>query len=253
MLTWIFAGLVTVVLGFAVFWILPDTPELAIGRWNTHDEARFLRLSHNLARGVTTNQPVNPNGKKRSAQWSFFVQVIKDWQIYLLAIVITSNSVPNYGLNGFLDNTGSTDDCCTLPLRAISALLSALYADRLTWRMPFLVSSQSLIIIAYSTLFVKAEAIKQHVALCYCAVYIACIGLYPITPGSSAWTINNLAGAEKRAMGIATMISIGNLGGVAGNFIFQQRESPKYPTGLGTSLAIAAAGMLAAFTLEYLY
>lgn len=98
MLSWIFAGLVTVVLGFAVFWILPDTPELAIGRLLTHDEARFLRLSHNLARGVTTNQPVNPNGKKRSAQWSFFVQVIKDWQIYLLAIVITSNSVPNYGL-----------------------------------------------------------------------------------------------------------------------------------------------------------
>jgi len=49
------------------------------------------------------------------------------------------------------------------------------------------------------------------------------------------------------------MICIGNLGGIVGSFIFQEDESPKYPTGFGSSLSFAAAGMVAAFTLEFLF
>jgi hypothetical protein len=49
------------------------------------------------------------------------------------------------------------------------------------------------------------------------------------------------------------MICIGNLGGIVGSFIYQEKESPKYPTGFGTSLSFAAAGMMCAFTLEYLF
>jgi hypothetical protein len=84
-------------------------------------------------------------------------------------------------------------------------------------------------------------------------VFLACIGVYPILPGCNAWTINNLAGAEKRAMGIAFMICIGNLGGLPGCFIFLSGESPRYPTGFGTSLGFAAAGIAAALTLEFCY
>ena len=84
---------------------------------------------------------------------------------------------------------------------AIAAVLSAYFADRVTWRMPFIVSAQTLLIVAYAILFAKAEAIKDNVALCYFAVHVACIGIYPILPGCNAWTINNLAGPEKRAVG----------------------------------------------------
>jgi MFS family permease len=153
---------------------------------------------------------------------------------------------------------------------AISALVSSLLADRFAWRMPFIVSAQALLIIAFGILFAKAEAIKDNVALCYFAVHVACVGIYPILPGCNAWTINNLAGPEKRAVGyvflyqqhmdakltydsIATMICIGNLGGIAGSFIYQEKESPKYPTGFGTSLAFAAAGIVCALTLEFLF
>lgn len=38
-----------------------------------------------------------------------------------------------------------------------------------------------------------------------------------------------------------------------GSFIYLERESPKYPTGFGSSLAFAAAGICAAFTLESLF
>lgn len=132
-------------------------------------------------------------------------------------------------------------------------MVSALFADRLAWRMPFIVGHQLLLVIAFSVLFSFAAEIRNNIALCYTMVCIACVGLYPIIPGNNSWTINNLAGAEKRATGIAFMIMIGNSGGFAGSFIFLESEAPRYPTGFGSSLGFACAGICAAFLLEFLY
>ncbi|KAF2733829.1 MFS general substrate transporter [Polyplosphaeria fusca] len=261
---WIFIleGLVTVLMGIAVFWLLPDSPAHGAGRWLTHDEARFLELNHNLTRGIQKPK-FNADGKKQKFQWSILWAVLKDWQIYLQAMIFASNAVPNYGLKftmpQILKNMGysSTNaQLLTAPpyaCGAISALVSALLADRFTWRMPFIVGSQSLLIIAYAILFAKAENIKSNVALCYFSVHLACIGIYPILPGTNAWTINNLAGPAKRAIGISMMIATGNLGGIVGSFIYQEKEAPKYPTGFGASLSFAAAGAVSALTLEYAY
>lgn len=141
--------------------------------------------------------------------------------------------------------------------------------------MPFIVAAQALLIVAYAILFSKAADIRDNVALCYFAVHVACVGIYPILPGCNAWTINNLAGPAKRGVGvriifllnchllnwasaantnqIAMMICIGNLGGIVGSFIFIEKEKPKYPTGFGSSLSFAAAGMVCALSLEFLY
>jgi len=126
-------------------------------------------------------------------------------------------------------------------------------SDRFSWRMPFILAPQSLLITAYSVLFVKAADIADNVALCYVMVAIACIGVYPIIPGVNSWTINNLAGAEKRNMGSGYFIMLGNCGGIVGSFIFLESEKPKYPTGFGSSLSFGAAGIVAAVTVEYLY
>ncbi|KAH3906273.1 hypothetical protein HBH56_206090 [Parastagonospora nodorum] len=262
---WIFIleGIATVAMGVGVFFFLPDSPDHAAGRWLTHDEARFLRLSNIYTRGVKRERRINADGKKERVKWGVIGQVAKDWQIYLQAMIFASNAVPNYGLKftmpqilknmGFTSTTAQLMTAPPYACGAISALVSSLLADRFTWRMPFIASAQALLIVAYSILFAKAENIKDNVALCYFAMHIACIGIYPILPGCNAWTINNLAGPEKRAVGIATMICIGNLGGIVGSFIFQEKESPKYETGFGSSLSFAAAGMVCAFTLEFLF
>lgn len=98
---WIFIleGLATVAMGIAVFWLLPDSPEHAAGRWLTHDEARFLRLNHIATRGLK-KQPAEGISKaeKRKDKISILGQVARDWQIYLQAMIFASNAVPNYGL-----------------------------------------------------------------------------------------------------------------------------------------------------------
>lgn len=90
---------------------------------------------------------------------------------------------------------------------AVAAVISGLYADRVQWRMPFVVGHQMALVVAFAVLFSFAADIANNVALCYTMVVLACIGMYPIIPANNSWTINNLAGAEKRAMGIAFMVS----------------------------------------------
>jgi len=257
---WIFIleGILSVAVGIASFFLLPDSPGTA--SWLKPDEARFLELMHVSSRGAKLS---HEGEKDKKHHWKTLWQVLCDKQLYLQALVFASNSVPNYGLKftmpQIIKNMGYTStraQLLTAPpytCGAIAAVLSAYFADRVTWRMPFIVASQSILVVAYSVLFVFAPRIASNVPLCYTMVFLACIGVYPILPGCNAWTINNLANAEKRAMGIAFMICIGNLGGLPGSFIFLSSESPRYPTGFGTSLAFAAAGIVSALTLEFCY
>jgi uncharacterized membrane protein YeaQ/YmgE (transglycosylase-associated protein family) len=118
--------------------------------------------------------------------------------------------------------------------------------------MPFIVGAQILLIVAYAILVTKAETLKDNIPLCYFAVHLACAGLYPIPPGVSAWTVNNL-GPKKRAMGVAYMVMIGSVGGIVGSFIYLDSEKPGYPTGFGSSLAFASAGVVSCIVLEITY
>lgn len=208
-------------------------------------------------------QEVDEGRKKTRFRWSILKQVVTDPHLYLQALVQASNTVPNNGLKftmpQIIRNMGFTSTRAQLLSAppyfsgAIAAVISSIWADRHSRRMPPILLFQGLVIIAMAVLFRYASNIDTQVALCYSMVVLACIGVYPIVPGVNAWTINNLAGPEKRSMGIAFVVTMTNIGGFVGSWIFLDNEAPEYPTGFGTSLAFAAAGMGAALLVEYLY
>lgn len=76
--------------------------------------------------------------------------------------------------------------------------------------------------------------------------------MYPILPGVNAWNVANTPDPEKRSVNIGLLVCIGNVGGLIGSYIYIESESPRYPTGYGTSLAFAMAGIVAATMLELL-
>ncbi|KAJ0382720.1 hypothetical protein COL922a_011962 [Colletotrichum nupharicola] len=152
--------------------------------------------------------------------------------------------------------TSSNAQLLTIPpyiVGAISAYVSSSLSDRFKWRMPFIVFAQVLVLISFAILFFKAENIQENIPACYFAIFLASIGFYPINPGGNAWTVNNLAGPTKRAQGIAYMICLGSIGGIVGSFIYREDESPKYPSGFGSSFAFAGLGVVACFVLEFLF
>ncbi|KAK4495382.1 hypothetical protein PRZ48_013713 [Zasmidium cellare] len=205
----------------------------------------------------------HPEEKGKSVDWKTLPDVVCDWQIYLQALIYWSNTVPNNAMKftmpkiikemGFTSSNAQLLTIWPYFAGAVSAYLSAIFADRFTWRMPFIVVPQLIVVCAYAILFALAANISDHIPACFFAIVLACIGLYPINPGGNAWTVNNLAGPTKRAIGLAYMICLGNLGGIVGSYIFIESESPRYPTGYGCSLAFAALGVGACFVLELVY
>ncbi|EAS34242.3 MFS transporter [Coccidioides immitis RS] len=244
---WIFIieGLASIALSAFAFFALVDSPALS-KRWLEPDEIRYLELRQRAQRGrvVVDEDP----GK---FDWSTLWQVVTDWQLYLQIINFWGNAVPNYGLKftmpQIIKNMGYSS------AKAQSLTVPPYMLGGLVTYVSSLLSDRFCVVIAFAVLFSKAENFKDNVAACYFAIMFACVGFYPITPGINAWTVDNLAGARKRAMGIAYMISIGNLGGIPGSFIYIEKEKPKYPTGFGSSFAFACAGIVATITLELAY
>ncbi|KIW64837.1 hypothetical protein PV04_07143 [Phialophora macrospora] len=112
---------------------------------------------------------------------------------------------------------------------------------------------QSIVIVSMAVLLQFAPHIATDILTRYAMFVLACLGVYPIVPGCNAWTVNILAVAEKRSMGVAFMVTVGNMGGFIGSWIFLKKVAPRYPAGFGTSLAFAAAGFVAKLLFEYLY
>lgn len=133
---------------------------------------------------------------------------------------------------------------------AISAIGFSRLSDKFFWRMPFVVIPLSLLIIGYSILMSLDGQLGENLGLSFFSVIIALMGLYPIHPATSSWTSNNLTPSNRRAIGLALNICIGNTGGIIGSYMFIDSEAPKYYTGFGLSLALGGSAMILALLLE---
>jgi MFS family permease len=90
---WIFIleGIVTVLAGAILYWILPDSPQSA--GWLEPWEQQYL--INRLAQDTGTK-----GGRVRTSesfQWSYIISALTDWKIWLAVIVYWGNSVPLYG------------------------------------------------------------------------------------------------------------------------------------------------------------
>ncbi|RMJ09709.1 hypothetical protein CDV36_010657 [Fusarium kuroshium] len=257
---WIFIleGIASVLAGVSTFFFLLDTPALS-GKWLDDDEKKYLELRQYVVQGNS----LRVREAEKSRKGEILRSVFLDWQLYLQALIYWSNTVPNYGMKftmpQIIKNMGyssSNAQLLTVPpyvVGAISAYVSSTLSDRFKWRMPFIVSAQLLVVIAFSILFSKAAKIEDNIPACYFAIFLANIGFYPINPGGNAWTVNNLAGPTKRAQGIAYMICLGSIGGIIGSYIYKENEKPKYPTGFGASFAFAGLGIVSCLLLEFIF
>lgn len=136
---------------------------------------------------------------------------------------------------------------------AIATVLSSKLSDRFYKRMPFIVIPWMLFIIGYAVIMSFGAHTDQHVGPAYFAVFLVCIGLFPVNPAITSWTANNITPASKRAVGLAFYSGVGNIGGILGSFMFLTREAPAYPTGYGTSIGVLAVGVLIGLGLEGAY
>lgn len=256
---WIFLveGMATVVVGVLVPLVLTDTPERR-PKWLSEKESDYL-----IRRMVAQNggEKADTEGKKLSL--ALLKDVVTDWQYYPLVLSYWSNTIPNYGLKftlpQIIKNMGyssSQAQLLSIPpyvAGAISSLTFNMLADKFRRRSYFLLIPQAFVVLAYCIMTPLAPHISSNIGPCFLAVFLANIGCYPINPGTSSWGSNNSAGAAKRSLGLAFMLSLSSVGGIIASFIFIESEKPAYPTGFGVSLAAAVAGIMGVIFLDVSY
>ena len=170
----------TIVVGALCVFVLADSPALAT-RWLAADEIRYLEL-----RQVARQVHIARNADEKRFDWGLVLSVVLDWKMYLFTFVSWSNAVPNYALKFTMPSivksmgfTSANAQLLTIPpyiCGAIAAYVCSLFADRSSWRMPYIVAPQACVITAFAILFVKAADISSNIALCYFGVCLSCIG-----------------------------------------------------------------------------
>lgn len=180
---WIFIieGIFTVAVGAMCFFLLCDTPALSAG-WLEPEEIRYLELRQ-LARRVTS-----PGEYKEDDHfnWALFKDVFMDFKIYLLIFTNWSNAVPNYAMKFTMPTiltsmgyTSANAQLMTVPpyiIGAISSYCFAIFADKYSWRYPFIIAPQTCLIVAFGILFGLSTNVKGNIAPLYFAVCLACFG-----------------------------------------------------------------------------
>ncbi|KIX05362.1 uncharacterized protein Z518_06234 [Rhinocladiella mackenziei CBS 650.93] len=243
-------GLMTIVLGFCVFMILPDSPVRAVRFTEAEKIAALLR--------VKENQSGTQNAKLKKSQ---VIESLKDIRAWLVFLSVLLTSIPNGGLSNFssilLTTFGYSSQqalILNMPSGAVGifvVLLSGYLSDR--WNDRSLVMLICLIptIIAAGLMYgLDPDGIPKNKGVLLFASYLS--GTF----GAAfmlllAWNASNLAGHSKKVTVNALTLVGFCTGNILGTQTFQESEAPGYKSGKISIVACLGAQVLVCFALRY--
>ncbi|OAX82139.1 hypothetical protein ACJ72_03509 [Emergomyces africanus] len=254
---WIFIleGLVPVACSFGVWLILPDSPEHA--RFLTPTERKFITARLSADTGSGQGKVTNSDKIK----WHHILAAFKDWKIWAAVVMFWGNSIGVYGFTATvptvirdLGYTAANAQLMTIPIYVAAMMLTltfAFFSDRYETRTPFIMGGFSIAVVGFIALLAIPHPKLPGVT--YGMLFLIAMGMYSPFTSIVCLIGNNLAPSSKRAVGMALLISCGNMGGIAGSNIFFAAEAPKYRTGFSVSLVMCVAGIIMAFVLRVTY
>lgn len=124
-------------------------------------------------------------------------------------------------------------------------------ADKYQKRWPFIVGPFTVAVLGLIGLISVPK--PRYPGLTYAFLFTIPGGVYPPLICILAWVGNNLAPSWKRAVGMALLISIGNLGGAIGSNIFIAEQAPFYWLGYGFAIGMITIAIISTFVLRWAY
>ncbi|EXJ55756.1 hypothetical protein A1O7_08686 [Cladophialophora yegresii CBS 114405] len=243
-------GLITVIIGFGVFMLLPDSPVKAVRFTEAEKVAALLR--------VKENQSGTQNAKLKKSQ---VIESVKDVRVWLVFLSVMLTSIPNGGLSNFssilLTTFGYTSQqalILNMPTGAVGifiVLLSGYLSDR--WNDRSLVMLICLIptIVAAGLMYgLDPEGIPKSKGALLFASYLS--GTF----GAAfmlllAWNASNIAGHSKKVTANALTLVGFCTGNILGTQTFQESEAPGYKSGKIAIVACLTAQVCVCFALRY--
>ncbi|KAI6100929.1 major facilitator superfamily domain-containing protein [Pisolithus croceorrhizus] len=239
--SWIFIleGIATVVVGCVALLIMVDYPSTA--KFLTPNEQQYIIQRRGQHLFPLQFSEVDEEGDLAAQVRA----AITDWQVWAMCIVQLSITVPLYGITYFLPFGYSTSASQLLSappyvFGVIVLLVVAYFSDKTQLRSPFIFATQTIAILGFIINITNAPyGVK------YFGTYLCVAGPYTGGAGSIIWLANNLEGKCKRAIGMAIVICMGNLGGAVASNIFRSQDAPRYILGLGIEIMFLVMGMIA--------
>jgi len=243
---WIFLleGLIPVALSLFIWKILPDSPETAKFLTQAERDLLVARLADDSGSGQGRTTNADKIGKEQ------IMAGLSDWKIWAATVVFWGNTVGVYGFTATVPSVikglGYTS--------ANAQLLTIIFAwasDLTRMRSPYIIAGYSIAVCG----FIAQLAIPKprYPGITYGFLFPVAGGLYCPFTCLVSWIGNSLAPSSKRAVGMALLISVGNMGGIMGSNIYLAREAPKYQTGFSASLAMCCLAILMTLVLRWAY
>lgn len=253
--SFILEGIVTVCVGVTVRWILSDSPNTASFLEPYERDFIIQRLKQDA--GTSSGQVSTSEG----FQWRYLRSAFLEWKIWFAVLIYWGNAITLYGFTytaptiiNQLGYSAANAQLLTVPiyvLGIISVIFFAWLSDRQQIRWVYIIGPYSIAIAGLIALLAIPH--PAYPGVTYGFLFAIPAGVYPPLIGILSWIGNNLAPSWKRAVGMALLISVGNLGGAIGSNIYLQSQAPKYPLGYGLSLAILVTANICTVVLRFVY
>ncbi|KAL2362934.1 hypothetical protein RJZ56_004187 [Blastomyces dermatitidis] len=228
---WIFIleGLLTCLVSFAFFFVIPDFPEDV--KWLNEEERSFIRAK--LAKDV------GAAGHEMSVGVKDVLDVFKDLKIFVGGFMYLGLIVPAYGYAYFAPTIIKTYGYSPIQTQLYSippwaaafcfSLAVAYLSDRLRNRFVFTVIPTCIAIAGFAILLNVHG--KENRSVQYGALFLVTCGVFSAMPIIICWYAMNLGGHKRRSIGIAWQIGFGNIGGIIATFAFLEKDRPEFRNG----------------------
>ncbi|KAF8458676.1 major facilitator superfamily domain-containing protein [Terfezia claveryi] len=235
---WIFImeGIMTVLVGFAVYVFVIDFPDKIINtrhQFLTKAEVEIIKFRIDKDR---------KDSEVDAITWPTVIKHLRDWKLWVYALLLMFASIPAYAFAFFLsiilkEGMGysilMSQLLSTPPVFfAVSvALPLAWYADKTRLRAPFMAFQTIVIIVGLSLI---GYAVNNGAR--YFGAFLGIAGAAANVPAALAYQSNNIRTNSKRSVGSALQIGFSSIGGITASMVFRQQDAPRYIPGIWVAI-----------------
>ncbi|SPO06249.1 related to putative tartrate transporter [Cephalotrichum gorgonifer] len=239
---WLFLseGLITVVFGVVVKFILPDFPPTA--KWLTDREKAFIQARL---------PPNAPRAEEQNFKLSEIVESLKDIRLWLFTLIWATFTVGTSGVRFYqptvIANLGFTTiakaQLLNVPISILSIIVigvTGFFADNAKLPRPVYPLGVFAIVLACYGVLV---AYPSNGAV-YAATLIGNAFTSAFFPLMWPWRVQTTSRATGSAFSIGFVNSYGQIGGAVGPQIFRQKYAPRYKESFASAMGVVSACVL---------
>lgn len=232
---WIFIleGLLTIVVSFFFFFLLPNFPEEV--KWLREDERAFVKARLQIDQGKSAAE--------RPIALRDVGNVFRDPKIIVGGFMYFGLIVPAYAYSYFspaiIQSYGYSPiqtQLHSVPPWAAAfgfSMIVAWLSDRFQHRFLFAIFPICVCVSGFAILL----AVHNNRNVQYSALFLIAMGAYTAMPVIVCWFNMNLGGHHRRAVGSAWQVGFGNIGGIIAVFTFLKKDAPRYIPGYSIGIA----------------